>query len=235
MHLKVFAVHFDDPDYHEFLVAQERAYARLGHAEMVRYGKDDPYTTVDPLHCVVAFDHDGGLLGGVRVHRRIKGRLPSEVHLGSAEVNRLVAAAAAAECADGGSVAEVCGLWVEREWQGRRSDLARLVTVTGVVAAQRMGATVITGSCAAARLPAMERCGFRFRTDLPLADVPFQGVTSYFSIAELGDFYTRDEQLTAAMAVLRQALQDGDFVAADVLCAAAEHLGLRLFDSLQVA
>lgn len=80
MHLKLFAVRFDDPDYHEFLVAQERAYARLGHGEMVRYGKDDPHTTVDPVRCVAAFDHDGGLIGGVRVHRRIAGRLPSLRH-----------------------------------------------------------------------------------------------------------------------------------------------------------
>ncbi|MFI6051050.1 N-acyl amino acid synthase FeeM domain-containing protein [Streptomyces violascens] len=224
MHLRLFDVRFDDPVYQEFLVGQEKAYAQRGHAPMARFGRDDPDTTADPIRCVAVFD-DGVLVGGLRVHLRVAGRLPSEIHLKSAEVSRLVADA----CAAGESVAEVCGLWVDHEWPGRRPQLAQLVTVTGVVAAERHGATVITGSCAGERRAALERCGFRWQPELVLPGVPFPGVTSYFTIDGLAHFYDRNPGLTAAMTSLSDGLSGSDLLPAATLRTAAEHLGLRLF------
>ncbi|MDG4860526.1 hypothetical protein P8605_20580 [Streptomyces sp. T-3] len=230
MRLQLFDIRCDDPAYEEFLDGQARAYARLGHQAMVTFGKDNPETTLDPMWGLAAFDEDGCLLGGLRVHRKIDGRLPSEVHLRSPEVERLVAKART----EGASVAEVCGLWVDSTWRGCRSDLAQLLTVAGIAAAQTVGATIVAGSCAAARVPALERCGFRFRRDLPLVDVPFPGITSYFALDQALELQRREERLSAAAQLVRHALEEGRVPAAAV-STMADLLGLRPLEAVPVS
>ncbi|AUG81194.1 hypothetical protein CFP65_6544 [Kitasatospora sp. MMS16-BH015] len=221
MRLRLFDIHLDVPFYRAFLAGQERAYGRLGHQAMVRYGTDHPETTRDPIRAVAASDEDGTLLGGIRLHLPTAGLTPSEVHLASPEFSRLVAG----ERAAGETVAETCGLWAEPIRRDRRAELAWLLTVTASAAAARMGATVLVGSAAEPRLPALERCGYRFHRDHPLPDTPFPGLTSYFAVNRLSELLRRDEKLTAALALLDSALAEGDLLPDPVLRQAAALLG----------
>ncbi|MGW1195284.1 GNAT family N-acetyltransferase [Streptomyces sp. NPDC002536] len=229
MHIRLLDALFDEPAHRACLDAQQRAYARLGYEAMTQYGGTDARTTLDPLSCLAAFDDVGRLVGGIRIHRRIAGRLPSEIHLASEEFDRALADGLTA----GESVAEICGLWVESDWSGRH--LGTLLVVVATVTAQRLGATVVCGSCAAERVRAYEWCGYRFRHDRPLPDRPFPGVTSYYSIDKVEAVRRREERLTEAMTLLSCALDRAPCIPADVIRTAAERLGLRLFTAPQLS
>ncbi|WP_161981694.1 GNAT family N-acetyltransferase [Streptomyces sp. TM32] len=228
MHIRLLDARIDDPAYHGYLDAQQRAYSRPGYETLTKYGSTDARTTRDPLKYLAAFDESGSgegerLVGGIRIHRKIEGHLPSEIHLESQEFNQ----ALADELASGESAAEICGLWVESDWKGRH--LGALLCVTAVVAAQRLGATVICGSCPPERIRFYERCGLRFRRDHPLPDRPFPGVTGYYSINRAEAIRHREERLTEATTLLDRALDRADCIPTDVARAAAERLGLGLF------
>ncbi|MFF4410608.1 hypothetical protein ACFY2W_15220 [Streptomyces sp. NPDC001262] len=229
MHIRLLDARFDDPARRAYPDAQQRAYSRLGHGAMTRYGSTDARTTLDLPSCLAAFDDEGGLVGGIRIHRRIAGRLPSEIHLASEEFDR----ALADELTAGESVAEVCGLWVESDWSGRH--LAALLVVVATVTAQKLGATVVCGSCAAERVRAYEWCGYRFGLDHPLSDRPFPGVTSYYSIDKAENVRRREERLTEAMTLLDRALDRAPCISDDVARAASDRLGLRLFAGPQLS
>ncbi|WP_329388401.1 GNAT family N-acetyltransferase [Streptomyces sp. NBC_01351] len=225
MHLELFGISFDDPRYQEFLAEQERAYARLGHETMVRFGKGDARVGADALTCVAAFDDDGRLVGGVRIHHGVEGELPSVIHLGSPEVASAVAAARAR----GEAVAEVSGAWVAPDWQGRH--LATVLVVAAIAAAEALGATAILGSCSARLTEMYERCGYRFRLERPLTDAPLPGVTSYYSIDRIEEFHDREAPLTGALHALGQGLRSTrERVPEQVLRVCADRLGLRLFE-----
>jgi hypothetical protein len=225
MHLNLFDIHFDDPLYQDFLAEQEKAYARLGHEAMVRFGKGDPRVGADALSCVAAVDDDGRLVGGVRVHHGVEGELPSAIHLGSPEVTSAVARARAR----GEVVAELAGAWVAPHWRGRH--LVTVLVVAGIAAAETLGATAILGSCSARLTGTYERCGYRWRWEQPLADVPLPGITSYYSIDRIEAFHKREAPLTRALQSLGQELRSTrERIPEPVLRACADQLGLRLFE-----
>ncbi|MEV8530496.1 GNAT family N-acetyltransferase [Streptomyces sp. NPDC051211] len=225
MHLKLFDIHFDDPLYRDFLAEQERAYARLGHEAMVRFGKGDPRVGADALSCVAAVDDDGRLVGGVRIHHGIEGELPSEIHLRSPDVASAVARARAR----GEVVAEIAGAWVAPEWRGRH--LVTVLVVAGIAAAETLGATALLGSCSARLTGTYERCGYRWRWEQPLDGVPVPGTTSYYSLDRIEAFHNREARLTRALHALGQGLRSTrERMSEPVLRTCADQLGLRLFE-----
>ncbi|MEV6951094.1 GNAT family N-acetyltransferase [Streptomyces sp. NPDC051183] len=225
MHFKLFEIHFDDPLYQEFLAEQEKAYARRGHQSMVRFGKGDPRVGADVLSCVAAVDDDGRLVGGVRIHHGVTGELPSEIHLRSPEVSAAVARARA----QGLAVAELAGAWVAPHWRGR--DLITLLMVAGIAAAEGRGATAILGSCSSRLTDTYALCGFRWRWELPLIDVPFPGITSYYALDGIRAFHNREPRLTRALQLVGRALTNSrEHLAEDVLRDCARRLGIRLFE-----
>lgn len=228
MHLKLFDVQYDDPLYREFLAEQERAYARLGHEAMVRFGKGDPRVGADALSCVAAVDDDGRLVGGVRVHSGVTGELPSEIHLGSPDVASAVSRARAR----GETVAEIAGAWVAPHWKGRH--LVTVLVVAGIAAAETLGATALLGSCSDRLTGTYERCGYRWRWERPLADAPFPGVTSYYSLDRIEAFHHREARLTRALQTLGEGLRAAgtrERIPEEALRVCAEQLGLRLFEA----
>ncbi|MFD9337835.1 hypothetical protein ACFWBF_26065 [Streptomyces sp. NPDC060028] len=225
MHLKLFDIHFDDPLYQDFLAQQERAYARLGHESMVRFGKGDPRVGADALSCVAAVDDDGRLVGGVRIHHGVTGELPSEIHLRSPEV----ASGGARARARGEVVAEVAGAWVAPHWRGRH--LVTVLMVAGIAAAETLGATALLGSCSARLTQTYAPCGYRWRWDLPLTDVPFPGITSYYSLDRIEAFHHREARLARTLDLLGQALRRSrEGIPEQVLRACADQLGVQLFE-----
>jgi ribosomal protein S18 acetylase RimI-like enzyme len=225
MYIRLLDARFNDPAYDAYLEAQQRAYSAPGYETLTKYGSTDARTTRDPLSYLAAFDETAGddgerLVGGIRIHRKIAGQLPSEIHLASQDFND----ALADEVAAGESVAEICGIWVDNDWRGR--NIASLLCFTSVVAAQRLGATVICGSGPTERIKGYERCGLRFRHDRPLHDRPFPGITAYYSINRAEAIRHREERLAKAAVLLDRALDEGPCIPTDVARAVAETLGL---------
>lgn len=229
MHLKLFGIQLDDPLYQEFLAGQEQAYARLGHEAMVRFGKGDPRVGADELSAVAAVDDDGRLVGGLRIHHGVKGELPSEIHLRSPDV-----ASAVTEARAGGEVvAELAGAWVAPHWKGRH--LVTVLVVAGIAAAETLGATALLGSCSARLTGTYERCGFRWRWEHPLADVPVPGITSYYSLDRIDAIHHREARLTRVLHALGRGLRSTgehlpERIPEQVLRVCADQLGLRLFE-----
>lgn len=225
MHIKVFDIRLDDPLYQDFLAEQERAYARLGHEAMVRFGKGDPRVGADALSCVAAVDDDGRLVGGVRIHHGVTGELPSEIHLRNLEVASAVARARTR----GEAVAEIAGAWVAPHWRGRH--LVTVVMVAAIAAAENLGATALLGSCSARLTETYAPCGYRWRWELPLIDVPFPGVTSYYCLDRIAAFHHREARLARALHLVGQALKGSrERIPEHALRGCADHLGLRLFE-----
>ncbi|MBT2450990.1 GNAT family N-acetyltransferase [Streptomyces sp. ISL-43] len=192
---------------------------------MVRFGKGDPRVGADALSCVAAVDDDGRLVGGVRVHHGVEGELPSEIHLRSPHVASAVARARAR----GEAVAELSGAWVAPHWRGRH--LVTVLVVAGIAAAETLGATALLGSCSDRLTGTYERCGYRWRREQPLADVPLPGVTSYYSLDRIEAFHQREARLTRALRSLRQELgSTPERIPEPVLRACVDQLGLRLFE-----
>ncbi|MGW0853714.1 hypothetical protein [Streptomyces sp. NPDC002690] len=229
MYLRLLDAQLDDPAYAAYLEAQQRAYSATGYQTVTKYGSTDPRTTRDPLNYLAVFDEtatDGEserLVGGMRIHRKAAGQLPSEIHLASEEFG----GALADEVAAGESVAEICGTWAENDWRGR--NLSSLLCFASTVAAQRLGATVLCGSGPAERLKGYERGGLRFRHDRPLHDRPVPGITAYYFINRAEDIRRREEGFARAAALLDSALDEAPLIPADVALAVAEDLGLRSF------
>ncbi|MFG2629474.1 hypothetical protein [Streptomyces sp. NPDC048473] len=230
MYLRLLDAQFNDPAYDAYLEAQQRAYSATGYETVTKYGSTDPRTTRDPLSYLAVFDETAGdegerLVGGIRIHRKIAGQLPSEIHLASQDFND----ALADEVAAGESVAEICGTWAENDWRGR--NLSSLLCFASAVAAQRLGATVICGSGPTKRIKGYERGGLRFRHDRPLHDRPFPGITAYYFINRAEAIRHREERLTNAAVLLDRALDEAPLIPTDVARAVAENLGLRYFTS----
>lgn len=225
MYMRLMDAQFDDPAYDSYLEAQQRAYSAPGYETLTKYGSTDPRTIRDPLSYLAVFaetadDEGERLVGGIRIHRKAAGQLPSEIHLASQDFNDTVAE----EVAAGESVAEICGIWVDHDWRGR--NLASLLCFSSVVAAQRLGATVICGSGPTERIKGYERCGMRFRHDRPLHDRPFPGITAYYSVNRAESIRHREERLTRSAVLLDRALDEAPCVPTDVVRAVAEELGL---------
>jgi GNAT superfamily N-acetyltransferase len=202
-----------------YLDAQARAYDRVGYGPLVEYGRHG--ATANPIQYLAAFDDDDAPIAGIRIHTRLGGPLPSEIHLRHPGLVRQLDAAAAR-----GTVGEMCGMWVSDAWRG--TGLATLVLVAGIAAAASLGIETVCGSCADRQRAFYERCGFAFRLDAPLYDVPLPGITAYYSIMPIDDLIEREGGLGTAVRRLYDALRVRGAAEGDAVRASGRDLDLPL-------